>query len=112
MSADVWIERDACSACGRGGDRSDDLNITYNLSGMLREAGFHGWRWCIGMPAREVGVHMLQVLDRMQEDPDRWRAKNPPNGWGDYDRCLQGRMRAWATLAAAAGESDRVGGWL
>ena len=62
--------------------------------------------------AREVGVHMLQVLDRMQEDPDRWRAKNPPNGWGDYDRCLQGRMRAWATLAAAAGESDRVGGWL
>ena len=34
------------------------------------------------------------------------------NGWGDYDRCIQGRMCARATLAAAAGESDRAGGWL
>lgn len=21
---------------------------------------------------------------------EHWRAMNPPNGWGDYDRCLQG----------------------
>jgi len=55
---------------------------------------------------------MLTVLDGMQSEPDRWRAMNPPNGWGDYDRCIQGRMRVWADTASIAGKRDRVGGWL
>lgn len=42
MSADVWIEYDACKHCGRGDDRDTELNITYNLSKMLAEAGFDG----------------------------------------------------------------------
>lgn len=113
MSADVWIVRDRCKACGRGGDVDESLNITYNLTGMLREAGFHGWQWCIGKTAREVGTHMLAVLDGMNTDPEKWRAMNPPNGWGDYDQCLQGRMRAWAEVAAASNNSgDQIGGWL
>ena len=45
---------------------------------------------------------MLDVLDKMAADPDRWRAMNPPNGWGDYDRCLQGRMRRFAEACVAA----------
>lgn len=89
------------------------LNITYNLTGMLTAAGFHGWKWCIGKTAREVGTHMLAVLDGMNTDPEKWRAMNPPNGWGDYDQCLQGRMRAWAEVAAASNNSgDQIGGWL
>ena len=90
MSADVWIVRDRCNACGRGGDTDESLNITYNLTGMLTAAGFHGWQWCIGKTAREVGTHMLAVLDGMNTDPEKWRAMNPPNGWGDYDQCLPG----------------------
>jgi hypothetical protein len=128
MSADVWIVRDRCNACGRGvaaaltrarltllatGDVDESLNITYNLTGMLTAAGFHGWKWCIGKTAREVGTHMLAVLDGMNTDPEKWRAMNPPNGWGDYDQCLQGRMRAWAEVAAASNNSgDQIGGWL
>jgi hypothetical protein len=27
MSADVWIVRDRCNACGRGGDVDESLNI-------------------------------------------------------------------------------------
>ena len=116
MSADLWIERAPCPECGRGGNREgdarDDLNVTYNLSPMLAAAGFNGWGWCVGKRARAVGRHMLTVLDGMQSEPDRWRAMNPPNGWGDYDRCLQGRMRVWADTASIAGKRDRVGGWL
>lgn len=112
MSADVWIERKACDKCGRGEDRSADLNFTYNLSSMLREAGFNGWRWCVGKRAPKVGRHILTILDGMQVDPEHWRAMNPSNGWGDYDVCIQGRMRAWAMECLTASDEDHVGGWL
>lgn len=111
MSADLYLIRATCHTPGRS-DESEDLNITYNLSAMLKEAGFEGWSWCTNKPAVIVGRHMIAILNRMQEDPERWRAMNPPNGWGDYDKCLQGRMRAWAEVAAAAGPDDKVGTWL
>ncbi|AKU15776.1 hypothetical protein [Luteipulveratus mongoliensis] len=113
MSADVWILRDACPHCGRGNESTDDeLNVTYNLSKMLREAGFLGWREIKGKPAREVGEHILGVLNHMATEPDKWRAMNPANGWGDYDQCLQGRMRAWAERCAKASPTDRIGAYL
>lgn len=113
MSADLWIIRAGCSKCGRSDDSpADELNVTYNLSTMLSSAGFKGWRWCVDKPARKVGKHMLEVLDHMATTPDVWRAMNPANGWGDYDECLQGRMRAWAERAATAGRKDRIGAWL
>lgn len=33
------------------------------------------------------GLRILAaVVARWDEDPDRFRAMNPPNGWGDFDR--------------------------
>ena len=113
LSADVWIIRDTCPTCGRGNDNDrDDLNVTYNLSTMLTRAGFVGWRNVLDKPAPKVGRHILAVLDRMARDPDRWRQMNPVNGWGDYDSCLQGRMRAWAERCRDASPQDTIGGWL
>lgn len=112
MSADVWIERYACPHCGRGEYRDTELNITYNLSRMLKAAGFCGWSDLLGMPAKEAGEHILSVLDYMAEEPEKWRAMNPSNGWGSYDSCLQDRMRAFAEECRQAGESDVIGGWL
>ena len=101
MSADVWIVDPPCDKCGRGGDGAE-LNITYNLSAMLREAGFVGWRNLIELSANDAGRHIIGILNGMAESPAKWRAMNPPNGWGDYDRCLQGRMRKWAEACVAA----------
>ena len=111
MSADVWIERAACSHCGHSPERSE-LNVTYNLSSMLYAAGFVGWPDILAMSPREAGAHILKVLDGMAADPEKWRAMNPTNGWGDYDGCLQGRMRRWAVECTEAGPDDRIGGWL
>lgn len=108
MSADVWIESPPCPACGHG-DPGAELNITYNLSRMLREAGFIGWGELEGMNAQAAGTHILGVLDGMAANPDRWRAMNPPNGWGDYDSCIQGRMREWAQECKAAPEGSVIG---
>lgn len=117
MSADVWIQHKPCSHCGRGDspdghNEADRLNITYNLSKMLAAAGFCGWQILREMPARIAGSHILTVLDHMREDEDHWRAMNPPNGWGDYDTCLQIRMRHWAERCVAAGMDATIGGWL
>ena len=112
MSNDIEIVRDACDKCGRGETRTEDeINLTYNLSPMLRAAGAKPWVDYAGKPAREVGEEILAVLDRMAEDPEKWRAMNPSNGWGDYDRCLQGRLRNWAEIAASAGPNDKVQVW-
>ena len=112
MSADVWIKMDAGAYRGTEESIGEELNVTYNLSAMLREAGFKGWASIISEPANKVGAHILDVLDRMAENPERWRSMNPQNGWGDYDQCLQGRMRKWANACVSAPPEATVDGWL
>ena len=107
MSADVWIEAKTCESCGVAPEGAQ-LNITYNLSPMLREAGFIGWSNLRGMDAREAGVRILAILDHMRADEPRWRAMNPENGWGDYDECIQGRMRQWAKACTESPKGSTV----
>lgn len=96
------------STIDANGVEDNELNITYNLSGMLAEAGFEGWASLAGRPAHEVAVEMLDLLNDMALEPQRWRAMNPPNGWGDYDRCLQGRVRDWANAVITKAPNDTV----
>lgn len=106
MSADLTIHDPHAPGSGA------ELNVTYNLSAMLHEAGFKGWQWTQGKPARRVGRHILTVLTHMSQDPDHWRSLNPPNGWGDYDTCIQGRMREWAILCTIASKKATIEAWL
>lgn len=34
---------------------------------------------------------------------------NTENGWGDYDKCIQGRMRQWAKACAESPKGSTVG---
>lgn len=110
MSVDARIVNpdDTCGVCGRSDEPyGAEVNITYNLSPMLAEAGFT-WASLKTMSAREAGHHTLAVLDEMAKDPKRWRAMDPPNGWGSYDDCLQVRLREWALECLKAGPDARV----
>ena len=109
MSAEVWVSYPPCEHCGNPGAEGAEVNITYNLSPMLHAAGFVGWRELAAMSARDAGRHVLAVLDGMRNDPKRWLAMNPPNGWGYYDECLQGRLRRWAETASKESPAARVG---
>ena len=63
--------------------------ITHNLGNMAKEAGIykHCWR------PDEVGVTQAwQLIEPLRaalallgSDPGRFKAHNPPNGWGDYE---------------------------
>lgn len=66
-----------------------DSNITHNLGKMADKVGiyYHLWR------PDEIGIHkaeqLIEPLERglkfLLDDPDRFRAFDPANGWGDYD---------------------------
>ena len=64
-------------------------NITHNLNVMAKEAGIyqHLWR------PEELGItragDLIEPLScgvaKMEAEPERFKALNPPNGWGSYD---------------------------
>jgi len=64
-------------------------NITHNLNKMADEAGIYTYLW----QPEETGVTKAQELIEpltnglalLNSDPERFKALNPPNGWGDYD---------------------------
>lgn len=82
MSADAWVN---CAHCGH---TVAELNVTYNLSPMLAEAGFGRWRDWEGRDARDFIAAVIAVKDVLLADPERFKALNPPNGWGSYDELV------------------------
>jgi hypothetical protein len=106
MSADWWLMVDE--------HQDASFNLTYNLGAMLREAGWPTrtrresfWdpaafstdtpdpdavtNWDIlkeGRRAADFGEMVGRVVANLEADPERFRALNPPNGWGNYDICL------------------------
>lgn len=85
MSLDVWLQLT---------DNDDeipvfDYNITHNLSGMADEAGIYQHLWRPEeleiTKAKQLIEPLIDALCVMVRDPDRFKAHNPPNGWGTYD---------------------------
>lgn len=100
MSWDIEIEHAPCVTCSHTSE-GDHINLTYNLSPMLWAADSEfSWSLYHGESARLVGIVLLNLLNKMDETPDKWRKMNPVNGWGTYDDCLQGRLREWALTAS------------
>jgi hypothetical protein len=83
MSASYWLEDDD------GNIVVDDIQITYNLSPMLRAAGLPKHGELVAMPTVEV-AHLCRVaILALLEDPRRFDEMNPINGWGDYDGAVE-----------------------
>jgi hypothetical protein len=89
MSADHWLEIDTGgpepAAVGR------DHNVTYNVTRMLREAGYPGHRATEGMRASDLAVILGKVVTNLH-DP-KFDAYDAPNGWGTRETTLQWASR-------------------
>ena len=66
-----------------------DANITHNLNGMADEAMLYNCLWRPdehGITKAEQLIPLLTTgLALLKSDPERFKALNPENGWGDYD---------------------------
>ena len=84
--ANVWI--------GPTGDTEKsvevcDINVTYNLSPMFREAfDGVGFRDFNNMKAKDALPILRGAVEAMKNDPDRFKKHNPENGWGSYDSAI------------------------
>jgi hypothetical protein len=54
------------------------------LSKMWDEAGWKDEDWD-GKPAGEMVPQLKTAVTKLKEEPERFRAMNPSNGWGNYD---------------------------
>lgn len=82
MSWDIWAEIDT------GGEHparvGESFNYTYNTSRMLYAVGID-WNELTGKPLTEVLPVLKTGLGVLHAEPERFKAMNPPNGWGSYD---------------------------
>ena len=46
------------------------------------------WAMLNGMDGPAGREHIATVVKALEADPEKFRAMNPPNGWGDYDSLL------------------------
>ncbi len=72
--------------CEHCGERSFDANITHNVADMWRAAGCYGplYEW-EGRKAKDALSILRSALAMMQDEPAKFQAMNPDNGWGSYE---------------------------
>ncbi len=62
--------------------------LTSNVAAMWRRAGADLVAFD-GRVAADVLPALRAAIVVMEDDPATYKAMNPPNGWGDYDSCLE-----------------------
>ncbi|MDD4476338.1 MAG: hypothetical protein PHV95_11265 [Eubacteriales bacterium] len=66
-----------------------NLNVTHNLNNMAKAVGLYEVLW----RPEEIGITMAaqmipfleKGIEELTANPKKYKAFNPPNGWGDYD---------------------------
>lgn len=65
-------------------------NVTHNLNSMAQAAGIYMHLWRPGEIGITKAAQMIGPLEAglevLRADPERFKAFNPENGWGSYDR--------------------------
>ena len=83
MSYDVWVEMDAD---GPEPMEFGDWNYTSNTAGMYAAVtDGASLRDLDGSEAEGAAASLTQTIERLKQNPGKFRAMNPANGWGDYD---------------------------
>lgn len=95
-------------------DRIYGANITHNLGPMAQAAGIYDCLWRAPENGFTQADQLIEPLTagiaKMKADPKRFKAMNPPNGWGTYENFLPWLERlldACITNPDAEIETDR-----
>lgn len=108
MGWSLYLKSGECPSC----HRTEDLgawSCTYNLNSMLRGAGLDDIRALRGQKGEQIAATLRPVLATLRAEPERFRAMNPSNGWGDYDGLVP--VIAEIVEACEKNPSAVMGGW-
>ncbi|MEE9395164.1 MAG: hypothetical protein V3W41_21955 [Planctomycetota bacterium] len=102
MSFNVKVSAPGCDKCGHAVVVWEWTGMTYNLAPMFRLAGFYELmqsefrRWLESgddQPAPVLTADLLPLAESgladMEENPAKYEALNPSNGWGDFRGALE-----------------------
>ena len=91
MSLYLNLKTEKCPHCGRQDSPDFDWNYTYNVSRMWYEV-FPKANKMVDIDGLtcEASLPVLQHFrDTLKADPERFKALNPPNGWGCYESFVE-----------------------
>jgi hypothetical protein len=83
-----WIYLDIDTGGEHAATVAEIGNITRNLTPMIRKAIGCGWFDLQGKKAAEITEQVDDGLADMIANRDAYEELNPPNGWGDYEGCV------------------------
>ena len=70
-----------------------EWNITHNLIEMAAEAGIYEYLWSPeekgATTASDLIAPLEAGLELLKSDPERFKAFNPQNGWGNYEGLVE-----------------------
>lgn len=87
--------------CGFNSGNVESINMTSNVSPQWRLAGAD-LAEMDGKPACEVKLMLATAVRNMLSEPEKYRALDPENGWGDFDSTV----KYLVDLALMAGKVD------
>src|SRR5688572_13860735 len=111
MSWDISLHDDR-------GHTDGSWNYTHNCNGMANtvlaergvdDPGTAWWKRLVGVDGPTGAALLHEIITGLEADPERFRAMNPPNGWGDYDsfvatlKEMRDRVPEWPTEWSAHG---------
>lgn len=94
---------DADLCCATCGSTLREWNYTHNTNRMIDDAspvpahltretwwgGRSWWDVLDRMNGAEGARFLADIVEALEANPDRYRAMNPANGWGDYDSLVE-----------------------
>lgn len=90
MSLGIYFDLPPCPHCkGTGGGTIWERSPTYNLSDMWEAAGVPFDDGIEGQTAGSILPRLEASLAELKAHPAKYKAMNPPNGWGDYEGLVE-----------------------
>lgn len=89
MSLSISFEVEACPRCYRDAESIWSRDPTYNLRPMWEAAGVPFGEGVEGKRVVEILPDLHRALRALLDEPERFRAMNPSNGWGSYDGLVE-----------------------
>ena len=91
MGLDLCLKTEVCPHCGREDSPDFEWNYTYNVSKMWYEVFPESNKMIDidGMTCKESLPRLEHLRDTIKADPDKFKAMNPPNGYGCYESFVE-----------------------
>lgn len=83
MGYGIYLSCPTCGECAEMGDISRNLGFMYFD---VLEAGIRGLD---NMKASDAIPQLETAIQKLEADPEKYRAMNPSNGWGSYEGLIE-----------------------